>query len=252
VISDTDGNPATRAWRSREDRSILDFVAEDARGLNASLGASDQHKLDEYLYGIRAIEQRIAMTAQRSPDLPEVSKPDGVPENYAEHARLLFDLAAIALQADLTRVITFMMGSEGSVRPYPELGIPEGHHSLTHHDNDPEKIQKVVRINRYHAEQFAYFVERLNGIPQGDRTLLGDSVVLYGSGISDGNVHDHGNLPVVLAGTGGGRINMARGPGGRHIRYEKETPMANLYLAILAAVRVPTDTVGDSTWPLEF
>ena len=247
---DASGDPAERARRLRYDRSILDFVSEDARRLAGTLGPPDRRKLDEYLYSVRDIERRIAAVAERTRDLPAFGHPAadyqaGIPEDFAQHARLMFDLLTVAFAADLTRVATFMLAHEGSTRAYPEIGIPEAHHPLTHHDHDAEKIAKITHINRYHMEQFAYFTGRLQATTESGGSLLDHSLALYGSGISDGNTHDHGELPVLLAGRGSGRLSA-----GRHIRYKKNTPMANLYLTMLDAMHIPVEHLGDSTGPL--
>ena len=231
----------------RYDRSILDFVTADAQRLSRSVGPSDRRRLDEYLYGVRDLERRIAAMAERTGALPGFDRPAGLPSDpeqydFARHARVMFDLLTLALQADLTRVATFMLGHEGSGKAYPEMGVPEAHHALTHHGNDPVKREKVARINRYHLDQFAYFVGRLQALPEGNRSLLENSIVLYGSGISDGNVHDHGNLPVVLAGTAGGRISA-----GWHRKYAQDTPMTNLYLNLLESLGTPLESLGDAT-----
>ena len=248
---DASGDPSTRSRRARYDRSILDFVSEDAQSLSASLGPSDRRKLDEYLYAVRDIERRISLVAQKTKDLPAFSHASadyqaGIPEDFAQYARLMFDLVAVAFQADLTRVATFMLAHEGSTRAYPEIGIAEAHHPLTHHGNDPEKREKIARINRYHLEQFAYFAGRLRAVEEGGGNLLAHSMSVYGSGISDGNVHDHGNLPVLLAGGGNGRLSA-----GRHIRYAKETPLANLYLTMLNVIELPLEQFGDATGTLD-
>jgi hypothetical protein len=243
---DASGDPATRARRARYDRSILDFVTEDARDLQGALGPADHRKLDEYLDAIRDIERRITVAVTRTRDLPEIQRPAGIPEDFSQYAHLMFDLLAVAFQADLTRVVTFMLAHEGSTHAYPEIGIPEAHHPLTHHDGDPEKREKVAQINRYHLEQFAYFLGRLHSTEEGERSLLANSMLVYGSGISDGNRHDHGNLPVLLAGSGRGRILA-----GRHIKYSEETPMANLYLSLLGLAGVPTEALGDATGRLD-
>lgn len=248
---DASGDPSARSRRARYDRSILDFVSEDARSLSASLGLSDRRKLDEYLYAVRDIERRISFVAEKTKDLPAFghSSADyqaGVPEDFAQHARLMFDLLAVAFHADLTRVATFMLAHEGSTRAYPEIGIAEAHHPLTHHDNDAEKREKIARINCYHLEQFAYFVGRLRAVEEGGGNLLAHSMALYGSGISDGNSHDHGNLPVLLAGSGNGRFSA-----GWHRKYAQETPLANLYLTMLNVIELPVDHLGDATGTLD-
>jgi Protein of unknown function (DUF1552) len=238
--------PEADAARTRRDRdrcSVLDFVAEDAQHLRGSLTGADWRKLDEYLTGVREIEGRI----QRSQPVvavgrDQLTRPTGVPENYGEHARLLGDLIALAFQADLTRVVTFVLGNDGSNRSYREVHVSEGHHDLSHHGNDPAKQEKLRRINRLHVEQFAHLLGRLKAVPEGNGTLLDRCLIVYGSGIRDGDRHDHDDLPVLVAGGGGGTIK-----GGRHVRYSAGTPLCNLYLSLLDWVGVSTDRFGDST-----
>jgi hypothetical protein len=248
---DASGDPAARARRARYDQSILDFVSEDARRLSSTLGGSDQKKLDEYLYAVRDIERRIRVIAEKTKDVAAFghSASDyqaGVPADFAQYSRLMFDLLAVAFQTDLTRVATVMLAHEGSTRTYSEIGIAESHHPLTHHDNDAAKREKVVRINCYHLEQFAYFAGRLRSINEGGANLLVHSLSVYGSGISDGNVHDHGNLPVLLAGSAGGRISA-----GWHRRFRSETPLTNLYLRMLEVMDVPVERLGDASGRLD-
>lgn len=237
-----------RAKRKRYNQSILDFVNDDAKRLARTLGASDRRKVDEYLFAVRSVEKQIesAEEAVRARESMGLEAPDEKPESYAAYARLMYDLQALALQTDQTRIMTFMMGNEGSNRPYREVGVDGGHHGLSHHRGDKDKIADIRKINRYHAEQFAYFVEKLKSIPEGDGTLLDHTMVVYGSGISDGNRHTHHDLPVVLA--GGRAANMHPG---RHLEYAENTPLNNLYLAMLDRVGVPTETLGDSTGKLE-
>ena len=240
-------DPATRAKQRRYNRSILDFVMEDTRKLEGTVGASDRRKLDEYLSAVRDIERRIE-AAEKAPAeaAPPMSKPSGIPIEYHEHARLMFDLMAVAFQTDQTRIATFMMGREGSTRAYREIGISDAHHPLTHHRNNPEMIEKVSQINRYHMEQFARFAAKMDSIPDGDGSLLDHSMIVYGSGLADGNRHTHNNLPCLVAGGGAGTLNP-----GRHMRYPEETPMANLFLAMLDRMGVPTETLGDAKGELE-
>jgi hypothetical protein len=241
-------DPALRARRQKYRKSILDFVREDTQRLNGSLGPTDRRKLDEYLAGVREIERRIEKAEREAAEMapPPMGKPEGIPTEFHEHARLMYDLMAVAFQTDATRIITFMMGREGSGRAYREIGISDAHHPLTHHRNNQEMLEKVRRINRYHVEQFAYFIQKLKSIPEGDGTLLDNCMIVYGSGLSDGNRHAHHDLPVVLAGGGAGRLKP-----GRHIRYTSETPMTNLFLALLDRVGVRTDKLGDSRGQLE-
>jgi hypothetical protein len=238
-----DRSDAVAARRARRDRSLLDFVAEDVRGLEPKLGGADRRKVDEYLTGIREIERRID-AARPTIDVGRatVSPPAGIPSDYAEHIRLMSDLLVLAFQADLTRVATFVFANDGSNRSYRAIGVPDGHHDLSHHGNDPRKQAKIRAINRFHVEQFAYLLGRLKSVAEGDATLLDRSMILYGSGISDGNSHSHDNLPILLAGKGNGTLRP-----GRHIRYPDETPLANLHLALLDRIGAPTDAFGDST-----
>lgn len=235
----------SRALRERYQQSILDFVRDDASRLKRNLGYTDRHKLDEYLTAIRELEQRIAGAKNFAATQPDFKTPKGIPQDFEQHSRLLFDLLALAFQTDTTRVSTFMLAHDGSDRSYPEAGVPEGHHTLSHHDNDEAKKQKIARINRFHATQFAYFLERLKSIQEGERTLLDNCMIVYGSGISDGNAHNHNNLPLLVAGRGGGTIQT-----GRHIQFEKETPLNNLYVSMLDRMGASAEKVGDSTGKL--
>ena len=231
----------------REQRTILDFVREDLARLRSELGATDRGKLEEYAESIRDLERRIERAeADSGRQLPTMHRPGGAPDNFSDHAKLMIDLQVLAFQADLTRVTTFMMGREGTWRSYPGIGVPDAHHAVTHHSGDQEKIAKTVRINQHHVQMLAYMLERMESTPDVDGSLLDNSMVVYGSSISDGNQHLHHDLPVLLAGGGGGRI-----PGGRHLRYERETPMTNLLLSMLDIVGVPTGHLGDSTGRLE-
>ncbi|MCI0435653.1 MAG: DUF1552 domain-containing protein, partial [Gemmatimonadetes bacterium] len=239
---DASETPAARAKRERRQKSILDFVEEDTKKLSGTLGPTDRRKLDEYLHAVREIEQRIEK-AERNPGIaPSIEKPTGVPIDFQEHSRLMFELMAVALQADLTRVVTFMLGREGSTRTYREIGVSDPHHPLTHHRGDATMIEKVSKINRYHMEQFAWFIGKLKSIPDGDGTLLDHSMIVYGSGLSDGNRHQHHDLPVLIAGRGAGTLHP-----GRHLRVASETPMTNLFLSMLDRMGVPTiDDLGQS------
>jgi hypothetical protein len=226
-------------------KSLLDYVSDDARQLQARLGSRDQQKLDEYLTAVRAIERRIerAETGSSAGDIvSSAAKPAGIPRDYAEHVRLMADMMVLAFQTDLTRIATCMFGRAGSNRNYRQIGVPDGHHDLSHHGGNADKLEKIRRINRYHVEQLAYFLQRLKAIPEGDGTLLDHSMIVYGSGLSDGNRHNNENLPVLLAGRGGGTIET-----GRHIAYDEETPMTNLFVSMLDRIGVSVDSVGDST-----
>jgi hypothetical protein len=237
------GRDAAREQRERERKSILDFAAEDARRLRDRLGVGDRRKLDEYLDSVREVEQRIER-AQPTVDVGQgsIARPTGVPQDFREHARLLADLIVLAFRADLTRVATFVLGNDGSNRGYREVGVADGHHDLSHHGGDATKHAKLRLINRMHVSQFAYLVERLKATPEGNGSLLDQCMVVYGSGISDGDRHDHEDLPVLLAGRGGGTLNP-----GRHVRYPRGTPLCNLYLAMLGRLGVPANSLGDGT-----
>jgi hypothetical protein len=236
-------NAADRSKQQRYRKSVLDLALEDAHDLRARLGIKDQRKLDEYLSSVRELELRISGAAKHADrPAPDYPRPAGIPSDYAEHIRLMYDLLALAFQADLTRVSTFVVANEGSNRAYPFIGVPDGHHDLSHHRGDPEKQAKIRQINRFHVEQLAYFLEKLQGISDGEATLLDSSMILYGSGLSDGNAHEHSNLPILLAGRAGGTLHP-----GRHVRCEKETPLNNLFLSMLDRVGAPVDALGDST-----
>ncbi len=224
--------------------SLLDSVAEDLAQLNRQLGASDRSRVQDYLDSVREVERRIQKadaTAQENP-LPDLDRPVGVPADYGDHAKLMFDLQLLAWQGDVTRVITFQLARETSNRTYPQIGVPEAHHPLTHHGNNPEKVAKVAKINQYHVSLFAYYLERLKATPEGDGSLLDHCLLLYGSGMGNPNVHDHQNLPILVAGGAAGQMQ-----GGRHIRYEHPEPLANLHLTLLNKVGVPVESFADST-----
>jgi hypothetical protein len=239
-------DPETRARRTYYRRSILDAVMERTRALATDLGPSDRRKLDEYVTSIREIERRIELAEQDMRDLPPgLEAPTGVPVLYADYARLMFDLQVVAFQADLTRVSTLMMGREGSLRTYPEIGVPDPHHPLTHHGGKPDWIERVTQINRHHMELFGGFVQKLKDTADGDGTLLDHCLVVYGSGIADGDKHSHENLPVLLVGRGGGLSP------GRHVVYPEDTPMTNLYLTLLDRLGIREDAIGDSTGHVE-
>ena len=233
----------SQARRQRYRKSILDFVLEDANRLNAKVGGDDKHKLDEYLTAVRDIEQRIER-AENGVDSKKISprlRPAGIPKGYDEHIRLLGDMMALAFQTDATRVASFMFARAGSNRTYRPIGVSEGHHSLSHHQNDAGKLAKISAINRFHTQQLAYILQKLKSIREGDGTLLDNCMIVYGSGISDGNKHNNENLPVLVAGKGGGSILT-----GRHMRCPSETPMANLFLSMLDRMGAQVDRFGDS------
>ena len=249
LFGDADStSPEARLARINEDRSILDSLVHEVADFRRAVGSSDRDKVTQYLDAIRDIERRIQLAeSQADRELPDLARPSGgIPETFAEHARLMFDLQVTAFQADLTRVITFMMSREVSPRTYPDLGIPDPHHGLSHHQNRPEQMTKLATLNRHHIEQLAYFMERLAATPDGDGTLLNHVMIQYGCGISDGNQHSHVNLPILVAGGGGGSIQ-----GGRHLRVAEETPLTNLQLTMLAKLGVPIEALGDSTGVLQ-
>jgi hypothetical protein len=242
---DFDQDPVRRARQISYQASILDMVLSNAQRLKNTLGATDRMKLDEYLFAIRDIENRIQKTEKQNAmvKIPTVIEPpSSVPDNMAEHSKLMFDLMTVAFQTNMTRVMTMLMATEASTRSYREIGVAEGHHGLTHHQGDKDKIEKVTQINRFHVEQFAYFLGKLKATQDGDGTLLDHSMIVYGSGLSDGNQHLHENLPTVLAGRGCGTLTP-----GRHVKYAAETPMANFFVAMLDRMGVAVDKIGDST-----
>jgi hypothetical protein len=239
---------AARLRRDRYKKSILDFVSEDAAALRSRVSGADRRKLDEYLTSVRELEVRIERS-HRGPEQapPGAVKPAGVPKDYAEHIRLLSDLLVLAFQGDLTRVATFVYANEGSNRSYRIIGVPEGHHDLSHHGGNKSKLDKIRQINRFHITEFAYLLGRLKGIKEGDGTLLDRCMLVYGSGNSDGNRHNHDDLPVLLAGRGGDTIAT-----GRHLvlSREKKTPLCNLFVAMLERMGVPVERFGDSNGKL--
>ena len=240
-------DPEARLARRQRDRSTLDVVNEELQGLARVIGPGDQNKLDEYLESLRDVERRIAMAERQSDrELPVVEQPVGVPSDYGEHARLMMDLLALAYQTDLTRISTFMLAREVSGRAYPEIGVSDSHHPLSHHQDEAAKLERLHKINEYHFRQFAYLVEKLDGLPEGDGTLLDSTLFLYGTGISDSNTHVHDDLPIALV---GGKAAGIRG--GRYVRYPQDTPLANLHTTILEKLGVPIEALGDSTGRLD-
>jgi len=228
--------------------SLLDRVREDIARLQRKLGPDDRTKVGQYLDSIREVERRIQKAEAQTADdrLPDLDRPVSVPPDYADHARLMFDLQVLALQADVTRVITFQLARETSTRTYPEIGVFDPHHPTSHHGNDPEKIAKIAKINQFHVSLFAHFLEKLNSTPEGNGSLLEHVLYLYGSGMGNPNVHDHVNLPILVAGGGAGKVK-----GGRHIKYADPTPMANLHLTLLDSVGVHLDSFADSTGKID-
>jgi Protein of unknown function (DUF1552) len=240
-------SPEETARNARYRRSILDFVTADTKKLQASLGPTDVRKLDEYLSSIREVEQQLEKAERENAVInPGMEKPYGVPPDFGEHFKLMSDMMTIAFQADLTRVITFMMTHEGTSRAYREIGISDGHHPVTHHKGNSELIEKVTRINEYHTLQFGRWLQKLKATPEGDSNLLDNSLIVYGAGLSDGNRHLHDDLPTLLIGRGGRAVK----PGHR-VTFRKETPMANFQLTLMGLMGVPVENFGDASGPLD-
>lgn len=244
------GSERKKNFQSRveQQRSILDFVMEDARQLHRQLGRNDQQKLDEYLTSVREVEHRISKAKQFG-ELPDVdmASPDGVPGDYGAHVRLMIDLMVLAFQTDSTRIATFSLAHDGSNRNFRNIGISEGHHFLSHHRNVGAWIRKLRRIDHFYAEQFAYYLRKMEAAKDVDgKSLLHNSMTVYASGLSDANRHQHDDLPVILAGHAGGALSA-----GRHVGVRRDTPMSNLYVSMLNTMGVPTEEFGDSTGPLK-
>ena len=237
------GSAADRRAALQRRVSLLDWVRDDISRLQNELGPEDRTRVGQYLDTVREVERRIQKAEAEATDdhLPDLDRPVGVPASYADHAKLMFDLQVLAMQGDVTRVITFQLARETSTRTYTEIGVPDPHHPLTHHGNDPEKIARMAKINAFHVSLFAYFIEKLKSTPEGDGSLLDHSLYLYGSGMGNPNVHDHVNLPVLVAGGGAGTVK-----GGRHLKYEEPTPLANLHLTLLERAGVRMDAFADS------
>lgn len=242
------GDAAGRRAALRKRASLLDSVSDEFVRLQKTLGPGDRQRVSQYLESVRDVERRIqqAQTAAGDNPLPDRDRPTGVPASYGDHARLMFDLQVLALQGDITRVITFQLARETSTRTYTEIGVSEPHHPLTHHGNDPEKIAKVAKINQFHVSLFAEFLQKLQFVREGDGSLLDHSLYLYGSGMGNPNVHDHVNLPIIVAGGAAGNMQ-----GGRHLRHQEATPLANLHLTLLDKVGVRLDSFADSNGKLD-
>jgi hypothetical protein len=224
-------------------KSVLDFIADDAKRLQSKLGRNDNHKLDEYLTGVREVERRIGTRTAKPVDIHvDYAIPDGIPGDYQDHMRMMCDLMVLAFQTDSTRIATMMFANAGDNKNYRKIGVAEGHHDLSHHGDNPEKLEKISQINRFHIQQLSYLLTKMKSIREGERNLLDNSMVVYGSGISDGNRHNHDNLPILLAGSGGGTIDT-----GRHLRYDLETPVCNLFMSMLDRMGVDAPFIGDST-----
>jgi hypothetical protein len=242
------GTPAERQAALRRRASLLDFVKDDVARLKREVGPADRGRVDQYLEAVRDVERRIQKAERDVKDnpLPDLDRPKGVPAAYADHARLMFDLQLLALQGDVTRVVTFQLARETSNRAYPEIGVPDPHHPLSHHGNDPAKVAKIAKINRFHVSLFAEFLAKLKATKEGTGTLLDHSLFLYGSGMGNPNVHDHINLPIVVAGGAAGGMK-----GGRHLRFDKPTPLANLHLTLLDKAGVRLDKFADSSGKID-
>ena len=242
-------NSAQRLSQARTTRSILDAVTEQIGRLRNSLGPNDRGRIDQYLDAVRDVEQRLQKAERFNTDSEFVppERPLDIPEKFDDHAKLMFDLQVLAYQGDITRVISFQLGRELSTRTYPDIGVPEPHHSVSHHRNDPAQLTKYAKINTYHIQLLAYYVEKLRSVAEGDGTLLDHVAILYGGGLGDGNVHSHYDLPALLMGGASGSIK-----GGRHLKYPQYTPMSNLLVTLLDKAGVRVDQLGDSTGNLEY
>lgn len=242
------GTPEDRKAALNRRASLLDWVTDDIKRLKRELGAADRAKVDDYLTSVREVERRIQRAEANTDEnpLPDLDRPTGVPALYADHAQLMFDLQLLAMQGDITRVFSFQLARETSTRAYPEIGVDDPHHPLSHHGNDPAKIERMAKINQFHLSLWADFIDRLQQTPEGNGTLLDSSVLMYGSGMGNPNLHDHTDLPVVVA--GGGQLGMK---GNRHIRYRKPEPLANLHLTLMDKAGVQLDSFGDSTGRIE-
>lgn len=238
-LADNEG----RAIREKYQKSVLDFVLDDAGSLNKKLSRTDQRKMDEYLTSVRELEQRLVRSElETKREMPKTKVPEGVPQAYDEHVDLMIDMLVLAFQTDSTRVATFPFANEGSQRSYTNLGISDGHHELSHHGGDQKKLEKISKINHYHMQKLASFAGKLKAIKEGDKTLLDNSMIAYGSCIGDGNRHNHDHLPIAVLGRAGGALKT-----GQHIKMESETPLNNLWLTMLELAGSKTDALGDST-----
>jgi hypothetical protein len=241
------GTPEQRRAQARQNRSILDSVMADLSRLQQSLGPGDRATVGDYVDAVREVERRIQrVEAAGSSELPVLDRPSGIPERFDEHVKLMYELQWLAFRADITRVVTFMLGRELNFRTYPEIGITEGHHGLSHHQDNPTQIGKLAKLNTYQAELFAWFLEKLRTTPEGDGSLLDRSLFLYGAGLSNPNLHAHYDLPLAVIGGAAGRVK-----GGRHLVFKDETPMTNLLLSMLDKVGVRAERLGDSTGRIE-
>jgi len=238
----------SRLSRIELERSVLDMVSDQLNQLQKRLGASDRTRISEYFESIRDIERRIQRAEEQSGrgGFPEIQQPGGVPESFGEYARLMFDLNALAYQTDLTRVSTFLMGREKSGRTYAEIGVPDPHHPISHHQNRPEMLEREAKINKFHMELFAHFLKKLDSIQEGDGTVLDHSLIVHGAGMSNSDIHLHHDLPMLVAGGGAGTVR-----GGRHLEYSEDTPLSNLWLTLIDKMGLPVEKFGDSKGQLD-
>lgn len=236
-----------KAQRLADNKSILDFIMEDAKILNKKLGHTDKMKLDEYMTGVREIERRLSFLEKQTKDFNSSSlvNVQGIPADYQEHIKIMGDLMVLAFQTDTTRVSTFMFANEGSNRSYKMVGVSDGHHEMSHHQKTPEKLEALKKINNFHVTQLAYILNKMDSIKEGDRTLLDNSMIVYGAGICDGDRHNHDDLPLLFAGLGGGKIKS-----GQHLKFNSSTPMTNLFLSMADKMNIPVESIGDSTGKL--
>ena len=236
-----------KAQRLAENKSILDFIMEDAKILNKKLGRTDKMKLDEYMTGVREIERRLSFLEKQTKDFNSSSlvNVQGIPADYQEHIKIMGDLMVLAFQTDTTRVSTFMFANEGSNRSYKMVGVSDGHHEMSHHQKTPEKLEALKKINNFHVTQLAYILNKMDSIKEGERTLLDNSMIVYGAGICDGDRHNHDDLPLLFAGLGGGKIKS-----GQHLKFNSSTPMTNLFLSMADKMNIPVESIGDSTGKL--
>jgi hypothetical protein len=244
---DINESAVSKAQRLAENKSILDFIMEDAKILNKKLGYTDRMKLDEYMTGIREIERRLSFIENQSKDFNSTASINiqGIPSDYQEHIRIMGDLMVLAFQTDTTRVSTVMFANEGSNRSYKMVGVSDGHHEMSHHQRTPEKLEALKKINNFHTSQLAYILNKMDSIKEGDKTLLDNSMIVYGAGICDGDRHNHDDLPLLLAGSGGGKIKS-----GQHLKFNSNTPMTNLFLSMADKMNIPVENIGDSTGKL--
>jgi hypothetical protein len=240
------GNDKEDSRRRAYRKSILDFVHADAKRMHTRLASEDRAKMDEYLYAVREVEQQIEQAEEFKTKVPEHLRPIGIPDTYSGHIDVMFDMMVLAFQSDATRIATFMLAHDGSNRSFPEIGVPAGHHQISHHRDDPKKLAQIARIDRYYVEHFARFLQRLNKVREDDHTLLDRSMIVYGGGIADPNRHSHTDLPILLAGRGNGTLKS-----GRLIEARPGTPMTNLYLSLLDRFGAKVERIGDSTGRLE-